>query len=482
MYKKIFQAQPGLDFLSEDALQTLHFSTLKILERVGVHVHEEEALALLKGGGAYVEGNRVFIPPGMVKEALLTVPPCITIASRDRERALELEVGRSYFGTGSDTPFIQDPFTGERRATVKEDVILSTRLSEELPHLDFIMSLALASDVPRKISDLHHFEAMVLNTKKPILYTAHSSKTLRVIFEMASLVAGGERELAQNPFLVLYAEPSSPLIHTRDALEKLLLCAQRRLPVIYAPAIMLGATGPVTQAGSIVVANAEILSGLVIHQLKSPGAPFISGGGTPPLDMRTSICSYGDPRRDLGCISLVRLAQYYKVPVFTTAGCSDAQIFDAQAGMESGFNLLAAGLAGGNLIHDLGYIGVGMTASLEMLLLCNEAVAVVRRFLDGVTINEETLAFDAIEEVGPGGTFFDKEHTFQNFREEMTPTDLLNRMNYDAWSQEGKKTFQERAREKISSIKEREAQPTLPEDVVKGVKGLVERMDEEALK
>ncbi|HOL17336.1 MAG TPA: trimethylamine methyltransferase family protein, partial [Bacillota bacterium] len=291
---------------------------------------------------------------------------------------------------------------------------------------------------------------------------AHGREGLLEIIEIASIAAGGKETLVEKPYLVLYAEPTSPLQHTREALEKLLTCAAERLPVIYAPAVMSGATGPVTLAGGIVVANAEILSGLVIHQLKAPGAPFICGGGVPPMHMAHSICSYGAPERDLGCISLVRLAQYYRLPVFTTAGCSDAHVFDQQAGMEVGFNLLISGLAGGNLIHDLGYIGVGMTSCLEHLLLCNETVGAVKHLLRGVAITPETLALDLIEKVGPGGHFLSEEHTARHFRREMYFPKVLNRNNYDGWLAEGGKSFGERANEVVKEILAHHKPPALP--------------------
>ena len=474
-----FQETAGLNFLSDDQLEELHLASLEILQRVGVEVHEDESLKLLREAGARVSGSRVRIPSALVKEALSKAPPRVAISSRTGERALQLERRRIYFGTGSDTPSTIDLETGERRPAVKEDVVNATRISDLLPNIDFVMSLALAGDVPKKTSDVHQFEAMVLNTEKPILYTAHDREGLKRIFDISEIVAGGSQELAQDPFLVLYAEPSSPLSHSREALEKLLLCAEKGLPVIYAPAVMSGATGPVTQAGGVVVANAEILSGLVIHQLKSAGAPFIAGGGVPPMDMQTSICSYGDPRRDLGCISLVRLAQYYRLPVFTTAGCSDAHSFDQQAGMEAGFNILLAGLAGGNLIHDLGYLGVGMTSSLEMLVLCNETVGVVKRFLRGYEINSETLALDVIERVGPAGNFFSDEHTFKHFKGELTPVQHLNRQNYDGWQAAGGLSFGEGANQWIRERLAKSEDPSLPDAKMQAIRQLVKKWDQD---
>ena len=457
------QAGLGINFLSEKQLEELHLATLNVLERVGVDIYHEEVLEILDETGAKIRGKRAYIPSALVEEILNISTPRVTLNDRHGSIAMELEKQRIYFGTGSDTPNFIDLDTGERRKACKDDIKNAVQVAHELNHIDFVMSMGLAKDVPEKKSDVHHFEAMVKNTDKPIIFTAHDREGLEKIIDIAAIVKNGQEELEKEPFIALYDEPSSPLSHSKEALEKLLCCAEYNLPVIYAPAVMSGATGPVTQAGGVVVANAEILSGLVIHQLKSRGAPFIFGGGVPPLDMETSICSYGDPRRDLGCASLVRLAQFYDLPVFTTAGASDAQKFDQQAGMEAGFNLLMAGLTGGNLIHDLGYIGVGMTYSLEMLILCNEAAAIVKRLLSGYEINEKTMALDVIEEVGPGGEFITHQHTLENFRAERPEVNLLNRKNYDSWQRNGGHSFGEKANELAKKIVDEGNQARLPD-------------------
>ncbi|HOL17990.1 MAG TPA: trimethylamine methyltransferase family protein [Bacillota bacterium] len=465
----------GLHLLSEDQLEQIHYGTLEVLERTGVKVHEKEALELLHGAGARVEGNLVKIPAWLVERALATAPSRVGLAARDGSRALSLEKGNIYYGTGSETPFTIDINSGERRRTVKADVCNAARLADALKNIDFVMALALAYDVPLASADVHQFEAMLLNTTKPICFTTYDRRGLLDIIEMAELAAGGAEALREKPNLIHYAEPTAPLQHTREALEKLITCAAERIPVVYASVVMLGATGPVTMAGALVVANAEILSGLVIHQLKAPGAPFIYGGGIPPMDMTTSICSYGAPERDLGCSALVRLSQYYNLPSFTTAGCSDAHRFDQQAGMEAGFNLLISGLAGGNLIHDLGYMGVGMTSCLEYVLLCDEAAGAVKHLLRGVAVNPETLALDLIEKVGPGGHFLSEEHTARHFRQEMYFPKTLNRDNYDGWLAGGGKTFDQKANERVKEILAQHTVPPLPPEVVKEIKSISAR-------
>lgn len=444
----------GLNFFTNDQLEEIHFAALEILNRIGVRVYSEEALELLRKGGARINGDIAKIPAFMVQDALSSAPCKISIGTRDGKRAMQLQKNSIHFGTGSDTPFVYDLFTGERRTSKKSDVVNYARLSDALQNIDFVMSLALASDVPTLLSYKHHFEAMVTNTTKPICFTAHNAQDLKDIIEMAEVAIDGAENLVANPFIFAYLEPTSPLVHSQEAIEKLMICAEKNVPAIYAIAILGGASGPVTQAGAIAQGIAEMLSGLVIHQLKCKGAPIIFGGGARPMNMTTMGCPYGGPEPDLGRIAVVKMAQYYNLPSFTTSGCSDAQVFDQQAGMEIGFSLLSAGLAGGNLIHDLGYLGMGMTSSMESLLLCNETAGIVKHFLRGIEINEETLAFDTIEKVGPGGNYLTEEHTFKNFRNQIFDTKLLNRNGYDKWAQNGAYSFKDMANKKAQEILE----------------------------
>ena len=465
----------GYSTLSFEQFEKLHFATLDILDRVGVNVFNDAALALLKKAGARIEGERAFLPPRMIEEALSSPPASIHVNNRGGKRAMTLDDGRSYYGTGSDTPFVYDVYTGKHRDAVKQDVANAAIVCDALPNIDFVMSMGLVSDAPTDKSYVHQFEAMALNTEKPIIYTAGNLRDIEEIYEIASIVCGGEEKFIENQYAILYNEPSSPLQHTAEAVDKLLFCAEKRIPVVYVPAVMMGATGPVTPAGSLAQANAETLSGLVMHQLKAKGAPFIAGGGAPPLDMRTTICSYGAPERDLTCTSLVAIARYYGLPVFTTAGCSDAQSFDQQAGLEAGFNLLISGLAGGNLIHDVGYLGVGMTASLEAIMLCNDGIGMVRRLLRGVEVNDDALALDIIEKVGPGGNYLAEAHTLKNFRDIIWTPCLLNRMAYDNWAGAGGLTFGERANQKAREILENHKVKALPENELKQIKDIVSR-------
>jgi trimethylamine---corrinoid protein Co-methyltransferase len=454
----------GLNLISRDQIENIHSATMEVLEKVGVEVKDTEALELLRHGGAKINGSSACIPSWMVERALSTAPSRVAISDRNGNTSMVLEKNRIYYGSGSDTPYILD-LDGQRRAAVLVDIENSTRLADALPNIDFVMSLGVPSDVPKEASDIYQVKAIVTNTTKPLLYTSFNRENLAKIIAIAEAIADGEEELRARPFLCLYNEPSSPLTHSGVALQKLLYCAEKRLPMNYTPAVMMGGTGPVTLAGSLVIANSELLSGLVIHQLKSEGAPIIFGGGTPPMDLKTTVSSYGAPEVQLGCSILAAISRYYGLPVFVAAGCSDAHLFDQQAGMEAGYSILMAGLAGANLIHDCGYLSAGMMSSMEMLVLCDETIGLVKHILKGIEINTNTLALEVITAVGPGGNFFGEEHTFNNFRSSMHLPDLLNRQVFQNWEQDGCKTYGQKANEKIRYILKEHDVPDLSAEV-----------------
>ncbi|MCP4515026.1 MAG: trimethylamine methyltransferase, partial [Delftia sp.] len=240
------------------------------------------------------------------------------------------------------------------------------------------------------------------NSTKPIFFTAAGQADLAYVIEMAAAVAGGEQALRQKPFLIHYSEPTPPLTHSYGALAKLFLCAEKGIPICYAPAAMLGASAPVTLAGALVQTNAEALSGLVLHQLKAKGAPIISGVATPPLDLKTSAVSYSAPDLRLSNAACADLFHYYGLPMWSTTG-SDAHTFDGQATMDHALCTLMASLEGSNLIHDVAYLGQGLLGNPAMIVACDEIISYVKRIMRGFDISPEMLGLDTIAQAGPGG-------------------------------------------------------------------------------
>lgn len=444
---------PRLNILSDDKLELLHLSTLEVLRRTGVDVKEPDALEIFKKAGCFVEGERVRIPGNLVEWALRSTPPGVCMCDRKGNPSMFLEKDNVYFGTGSDTPNVMDAYTGERRLAVLKDIENVSRIVDYLQEISFVMCMGIANDVNAQISDLFHFEAMVNHTEKPIIFTAWNLENLKAIIQMAEAVAGGEEKLKNSPFLALYTEPISPLQLARDSTQKLMFMAKKSLPVVFTPAVITGGTGPVTIAGGLIQGNAEMLAGYVLANLINEGTPFIYGGGITPMDMSSSLCLYGGPECMLAESALADMAKYYKLPVFSIAGCSDSNIYDQQAALEGAMWILFSSLNGGNLVHDVGYIDNGLTSSYEQLVVSDEVIGMVRRISRGFEINQETLGLDLIDEVGPGGEYLTSEHTLRHFKENWFP-DLISRRPYERWEADGKKDLGTRANERVKFILE----------------------------
>jgi trimethylamine--corrinoid protein Co-methyltransferase len=452
--------------LSDDQIEEIFRSALDVLERVGTRVNGEEGLALLRDAGCLVgDDNLVRIPSWLVKDALNTTPERIVVAGRDRRQRIVLEKDKIYFGTGSDCPSLIDPYTDEVRKYTYQDVYNAARVSDALPHINFHMSLGLTSGVPAQTYDRHQFRAMMQGTSKPLVITTVDKEGLADQYRMACEVLGGPEEFAKAPLCIVYIEPSSPLTHSVEAVERILYAAEMGIPAIYTPGMMCGGTGPVTLAGGMVQCLAECLTGVVLAQLKRKGAAVIIGGVVSTMDMATSILSYGAPELVLISAAMTDVTKWLRLPMFSTAGCSDAKLLDQQAAIEAAMSVTIAALSGANLIHDVGYLESGLLGSFDMLVMSNEIIGMAKRILGGITVTPETLAVDVIERVGPGGHYLTQEHTRRHFREEMWFPTLMDRQMRRGWKASGKKTMAERVRAKVKDILEHHQPLPIPAEV-----------------
>ncbi|NLH27712.1 MAG: trimethylamine methyltransferase [Syntrophomonadaceae bacterium] len=450
--------------LTLQQLKDIHSASCRILDEVGVIVHHDEAADLLKRGGAYIDSNgRTHVPEAMIKQALHSAPSRITLYNRLGEPAIWMEKSNVHFGAGSDTLVYLDPFTGERRDWTTEEVANAIRVVDALPQLDFVMSMGLLSDVDKRMINRIQYALMLKNSVKPQVVIAEDAPTVADITEMAAAAVGGREKLKNMPHFVLYCEPTSPLQLPFESVDKLLYAAENKIPVNFACGAVEGASTPVTVAGAVAQANAEALCGLVLHQLKNPGAPFLYGFGGSPLDMRTMVACYAVPEVLLlqGCVC--DLSRFYSLPSWGYAGCSSSKDFDEQAIAEATMFTVMGALQGCNLMHDVFYIESGRTGSLELLVLMDEVISRARHILKGVNTTPEYLAVDAVKRVGPGGNYLGDAHTAKHFREKWQPT-LSDFSTYSSWEAAGAKSMRERIRERLRSImQEHKPVPLAPE-------------------
>jgi trimethylamine--corrinoid protein Co-methyltransferase len=439
--------------LSAGQIDRIHAATLELLETVGVNVQHQGARNMLAQAGCTVrQDGTVHIPGQLVADAIQSAPASVIIYNRLGEKALQLEDRRSHFGVGTDLAKIYDLATGQIRQSRMQDVRTAVRIADALPEIDFIASYAVPNDSPPNLIYLDAFKAQLENSTKPIFFTAAGSADIRLIGEMAVAVAGGRNNLRRKPFLIHYCEPTSPLVHSAGAVDKLLFCAEHHIPVTYTPGMMSGATGPVALASALALGNAEALSGLVMHQLRSTGAPIISGIGMAVMDMARATCIYGCPEYRLILSACADLYHHYKIPVWGTAGVTDANCLDLQAGMEWADSLLINALSGVNLIHDVGYMGQGLIGHPAALVVCDEIISRTRRFMRGFELDDNHLDLDTIRLVGTGGSFLSARQTARMFRSEHWYPKLCNRDPVGIWSKNGGRDMADRAVDKARDI------------------------------
>jgi trimethylamine---corrinoid protein Co-methyltransferase len=460
--------------LTEEQCELIYQAGLQILERTGVRLFSPQAVDLLTKAGAEVsEGNRVRISPKLVEWAISTAPKQVTLYNRNGEPVMPVTGRRSFYGTGSDCLNIIDHRTWERRKPVLNDVVAGTIVCDALENIDFVMSMFLPSDVDKELADRYQMEMMLNHTTKPIVFVTYETSGCVDNIKMAEVIAGSPQALREKPFVACYVNVTTALRHNQDALEKLLYLSSKGIPFFYIPGAMAGTAGPVTVAGSNAMRMAGSLAGLLIAQLNNEGAPvLVPGWGALALDMRTTVMSYTGPDHHGVTQSI---AHYLGLPMFAKAGASDAKLIDQQAGIEAALTLLFDAVVGSQIVHDVGYLESGMTGSLAQIVICDEIITWIKRALRPVEINDETLALDLIDEVGPDGQYLNTDHTLHHFREQWHPL-LFDRNNYQGWEKKGSKTLAERAAERVEEILATHKPEGLSEDLQHALRSSVQNL------
>ncbi len=435
--------QPRLKVLDREQALVIHSAALEILDRTGFRMDHKGALEmLLEAGCRQPNDGRIRLPSYLVEEALDSAPKLVAIHDQAGNKTMPLFGSHTFYGTGSDATFTIDLESGKRRRAILSDVANFARIVDSLENISFNMSMANPEDVP-VLEDIyvHVFAEMVKNTDKPLVVIADRGEDLAKIYEIACVVAGGEERFQQKPFIVNYSEAISPLHFPEKVVERLLLCAQKRIPLCLPSGSNAGGGAPVTLAGAMALGIAENLVGLVIHQLAGRGAPFVFGPNVSTLDMKSTVVSYGCPEWSLTQAALADMRdELYGLPIWAYAGATDSKVMDAQAGAAAMFSIITAMLSRANLVHDVGFLEHGNTSCLEMVVMADELVRMSRFFTNGISIDDQTLALDAIDRVArstSGAIFLTDDHTFEHFMKAQFLPVMIDRARYDSWLADG---------------------------------------------
>jgi trimethylamine--corrinoid protein Co-methyltransferase len=432
-----------LQVWDRDACRSVHEASLEILAETGVEVKHPAALDVLKRAGAKVDGTRVRLSERLVDEALRSAPRSWLVRSRGRDEVMELQNGNIFYGTGSDCLYVKEP-GGERRRVKVADVEGMAALCEKLPNIDFVMSMGLPDDVRQEVDDVAQLAAMLRGSRKPIIMSPRTGQVIAQMKRMAELC--GEADS-----LTVYGMPAPPLTHDDDAITKMWASAENAVPFIYASAPSCGTTGPASVTGTVIVSNAEVLSGLVIHQLIKEGAPFVYGCGCDAMSMRTMLPAYCVPESLLGLQAMTDLARYYGLPSFSYAGMSDSKVLDGQWAAEIAITTIIGALSRATLLHDIGYLESGLQATYESIVMGDELVGYARKFLAAVALDAEAMALDEIKAIGPGGNHLARTYTREHHRSFWRPT-IFDQTVHGRWSMEGGLTLNDRLKARTEQL------------------------------
>jgi trimethylamine--corrinoid protein Co-methyltransferase len=392
-----------------------------------------------------VDGSRVRVSAAMVDDALAAAPRSIAVSSRGSAPALELTPGPTYYGTGSDCIYVLGPGARDRRAGTLADVEEMAALQERLGNIDFVLSMVHPHELSADAAPPAQFAAMLRGTSKPLIMVPEDARHLELFSEMASACGASDS-------WAIYAMPTPPLTHGKDSVDRLVGCARLGIPMVYASAFLPGATAPASVAGCVVQANAEMLSGLVIAELASPGAPFVYGVAQGWMEPRSGHIVYCGPEEMAAQQASADLARHYGLPSFGGGCCSDSLILDEQWAFEAGMTLLTGGSSGVTLVHDLGYVASGTASSYETMVVADELTGWVKAYLGGLTIDEESLAVAEIAAAGPGGTHLGRRYSRRHLRDFFRPR-LISQDSFESWQAAGAASLLDRAAERTRELR-----------------------------
>ena len=469
-----------LQVLREDQIGRIHRASLQVLEEVGIGVPHQELLARCRDAGCMVDFDhqRVRFPVHLVEEALRRAPSRFTWYARNPKYNMDMGGDNVYFSPVITTIHVIEA-DGNRRPATLQDADDLTRLSDGLEYLDLAPCVVTPTDVLPHAMHAHMMRSMFTNASKSFKGRINDRTVAQDCIRMAEVVAGGSEELRRRPLIIGLINTYSPLSHLTNQLDGMMEYVRAGLPVCVTPEVQAGLTGPVTLAGTLVQQNAEILGTFALIHLLSPGHPMMYGTVSSLFDMRKMMLAYACPEALLIQVASAQLAKFYNLPCRGTGGVSDSNAVDLQSAYEGAMQTQVAALAGINYLHHgAGGLENSLAVSYEKLVAENEIIGEIRRMMRGIEVDETTLAVEVIEEVGPGGSFLETDHTIKRFRTEHFMPELAIRDKYETWKAAGGRTMLEAAGEKARKIlAEHRPDPPLPEDVAQELTAMVKTIE-----
>jgi trimethylamine--corrinoid protein Co-methyltransferase len=447
--------QPKIELLSQELIDRILDEAFQLLTKPGIKVQSTQARRLLADAGAEVDEDAsiAHIPQRLARQALESVPHEFFLYNLKGDAVVCYGGDAVHFDPGSSGVHILDGETLEHRPSYTPDLVRLIKLTEMLPQYDAQATAVVCNEVPKAIGDLYRLYLVLTLSVKPVVTGAFSTQTTQIMFDMLAIFAGGSRELAARPLAVFDVCPSPPLIWSDFGSQNLIDLARAGVPAQIVSMPLAGAAAPVTLLGAVVQHAAECISGMTIHQLAQPGAPIVWGGAPAIFDMRQGTTPMGAIETAMIDAAYAQVGKSLGFPTHTYLGASDAKLVDAQAGMESGMSALVGALAGINMISGAGMLDFLACQSPEKLVVDAEAIGMVKRLLQGMQVQTETLATAMFEGINFKGDFLKQPITRQLFpKEQFLPSAVIDRGSIRAWQAAGRPDTMGRARHRVTEL------------------------------
>lgn len=468
--KSISNPRLSLNILSRQEVERLHTATLAVIETTGVRFPSQKALDIWEAHGASVDRDTMVVkaPGQLIEEALKSAPPDYHLAARDPAQDLHLDGNHVFVGTDGCGVEVLDLETGARRRSCVQDVVEIARLADYVEEVAFHWVAVSAQDCPPETRGLHELRAIWENSTKHVqTESIYSPAEARAAVEMAAAIAGGHEALRRRPVLSLMQCTAPPLGQDGGSLEAALIGAEAGLPVGFMTMAACLTTGPATLAGNLVVGNAEVISATALIQLAHPGAAVFYAAAQTASDLRSGAYTGGGPEDFLFGAATNLLADFYHIPLSMGAFATGAKQPNWQAGIENSLSTFMASLVMSDMLLGVGLLHGSRIWSYAQMLMDCEIFDLVRKMMAGVQVDDETLALEVIQAVGPGGNFLTQKHTRKHMRELWVPQ-FMDRRPYNVWEehQDGAQDWaRAKARQILASHQPEPLDPALSQEL-----------------
>ena len=437
--KPITNPRLSLNILTPDEVKRIHAATLDVIENVGVRFPSHKALDIWEAHGAKVNRETFVVkaPGALIEKALKSAPPAYALAARDPSQDLMMDGNHVFLGTDGCGVEVIDMYTGERRRSCLKDVGEIARVADYLEEVAFHWVAVSAQDCPPATRGLHELKSIWENsTKHAQTESIYSEKEAHAAIEMAAAIAGGREALRKRPVLSIMQCTAPPLGHDGGSLEAALIGAEAGVPVGFMTMASCLTTGPATVAGTLVVGNAEVIAGTALILLAYPGAPVFYAAAQTASDLRTGSYTGGGPEDYLFGAATNVLSDFYNIPLSMGSFATGAKEPNWQAGVDNSLSTFMASIVKSDMLLGVGFLHGSRIWSYAQMLMDCEIYNIVKKTLEGIQIDDETLALDVIEAVGPGGNYLKQKHTMRHMREIFLPQ-FMDRRPYNEWQEKG---------------------------------------------